>query len=188
MLAASFNWIAWCLIIAYFICNLLYSGGLKKLPIVDVAILVSGFVIRVLYGAAITDIEISKWMYLTVISMSFYMGLGKRRNEMLQNYEENTRDVLKYYGYGFLDKNMYVSLTLAITFYALWSVDPITTERIGSKNMIWTVPILILICLKYSMAVEGTLDGDPVEVVLKDRILLLMMTVLCLIILWLIYF
>ena len=54
---------------------------LKDIPIVDIAILVSGFFLRVLFGSAITGIKISTWLFLTVIAISFYLGLGKRRNE-----------------------------------------------------------------------------------------------------------
>ena len=75
--------IAIMLLLLYLAINVAYSFGLKKKPIVDIVILVAGFLIRVLYGAVITDIELSNWLYLTVISGAFYMGLGKRRNEMI---------------------------------------------------------------------------------------------------------
>ena len=70
------------LLLLYFVLNLGYSLGLKNIPIIDITILVSGFLIRVLYGAWITNIDISNWLYLTVIAASFYFALGKRRNEL----------------------------------------------------------------------------------------------------------
>lgn len=170
---ASNGLLAWASLILYLILNIAYSNGLKNYPIIDIAILASGFVIRVLYGSGITDIEISNWLYLTVISMSFYLGLGKRRNELLKQ-KNVSRKVLKYYNHNFLDKNMYICLALTITFYALWTVDPVTISRLSNDLLVWTVPIVILICMKYSLNIEGDSDGDPVEVIIKDKILMAM--------------
>lgn len=179
---ASYSIIAWVSLIAYLILNIAYSNGLKNYPIIDIAILVSGFVLRVLYGSGITDISISGWLYLTVISMSFYLGLGKRRNELIKQ-KAISRKVLKYYNHNFLDKNMYMCLALTIVFYSLWTVDPITIERISNNSLVWTVPLVILICMKYSLNIEQDSDGDPVEVVLKDKMLfalVMLFLVICL--------
>lgn len=152
-------------LLIYFILNIGYSMGLKNKAIIDIVILVSGFLLRVLYGSVITNIGISDWLYLTVIAGAFFFALGKRRNELA--LKGDTREVLKYYNKDFLDKNMYVCLALLNVFYALWSRD-----NLHSDNMIWTVPIVLVICMRYSMDVEGDSDGDPVEVLVKDKILL----------------
>ncbi|WP_347791250.1 decaprenyl-phosphate phosphoribosyltransferase [Solibacillus sp. CAU 1738] len=169
--ASGENLVSWIWLGAYLILNIAYSNGLKNFPIIDIAILVSGFVLRVLYGSAVTGIYISDWLYLTVISMSFYLGLGKRRNELAKQ-KDTSRKVLKHYNHSFLDKNMYISLALTITFYSLWTVDPVTSERLSNPYLVWTVPLVILICMKYSLNVEKESDGDPVEVILNDKILL----------------
>lgn len=184
--AADNSPLSWASLILYLILNIAYSNGLKNYPIIDVAILVSGFVLRVLYGAGITGIEISSWLYLTVIAMSFYMGLGKRRNELIKQ-KNVSRKVLKYYNQGFLDKNMYMSLALTITFYSLWTVDPITIARLSNDYLVWTVPLVILICMKYSLNIEGDSDGDPVEVIIKDKVLMTMVVFFLLITLGIIY-
>lgn len=178
--------VAWVSLILYLVLNLAYSNGLKNLPIIDVAILVSGFVFRVLYGAGITEIEISNWLYLTVIAMSFYLGLGKRRNELIKQ-KNVSRKVLKYYNQGFLDKNMYMSLALTIAFYSLWTVDPVTIARLSNDYLVWTVPLVILICMKYSLNIEGDSDGDPVEVIIKDKTLMGMVALFVFITLGIIY-
>lgn len=61
---------------------------------------------------------ISNWLYLTVVSISFYLALSKRRGE-LRRQRNTTRKVLKYYNDDFLNKNMNMCLTLAIVFYSL---------------------------------------------------------------------
>lgn len=160
------------LLILYVIVNLAYSCGLKNIPIVDITILVSGFLIRVLYGALVTEITISNWLYLMVIALSFYFALGKRRNELKHISDGKTRKVLKAYPINFLEKNMGMCLTLANVFYALWSMDGKTVSFYNNDYLIFTVPIVLLITMKYSLDIEGESDGDPVEVLLHDKVLL----------------
>lgn len=160
------------LLVLYLVLNLAYSFGLKNVPIVDVTILVAGFLIRILYGAFVTEITISNWLYLTVIALAFYFALGKRRNEIKQIGDGETRQVLKAYPVNFLDKNMGMCLTLANVFYALWSMDEKTMSFYNNDYLIFTVPIVLLITMKYSLDIEGESDGDPVEVLLHDKVLL----------------
>lgn len=170
----TFNITASLLLLVYLVINLAYSLGLKNIPILDITILVAGFLIRIIYGALVTGITISNWLYLTVIALSFYFALGKRRNEIKQNADGETRRVLKAYPINFLDKNMGMCLTLANVFYALWSMDEKTISFYNNQYLIFTVPIVLLITMKYSLNIEGNSDGDPVEVLLHDKILLLL--------------
>ena len=157
--------------LAYFAVNLGYSLGLKHVPFLDIVLLVLGFVLRVIYGAAIVGSSTSAWVYLTVFFLSFYLGLGKRRNELAKG-KDGTRKVLQYYSYEFLDKFMYLCLTLAVTFYALWSADGDIVEKYGTDKLIWTVPLVIIILMKYSADIESNSYGDPVDVVMHDKVLL----------------
>lgn len=163
--------------IIYIVLNILYSLKLKQVPIIDVAILVSGFVLRVYYGGVSSNIEISTWLYLMVMFGSFYLGFGKRRNELKQNKENNTRKVLEFYNKEFLDKNMYVSLGLAIISYSLWCVDPLTKTNITSNYLILTIPLIMMIFQKYSLIIEGDSDGDPIEVILNDKTLIFLLLI-----------
>lgn len=158
-------------LLGYFLLNIIYSKKLKNIPLLDIACLVSCFVLRVFYGATLINVEVSNWLYLTIMSFSCYLALGKRRNELQKvDNKSNTREVLKYYNKDFLDKNMYMCLALAIGFYSMWCVDTYNIERFGNQLM-FTVPIFLLICMKYSLNIEGDSFGDPVEVLLSDKVL-----------------
>ncbi|MBQ7136356.1 MAG: UbiA prenyltransferase family protein [Bacilli bacterium] len=184
VLISTNNYYSLLLLLGYLVLNILYSCGLKNIVLLDIAILVSGFLIRILYGSSVADISISNWLYLTVMSMAFYLGLGKRKKELEKN-SDVSRKVLSKYNHEFLDKNMYLCMTLTIVFYALWTIDPsIATIHSG---MVWTVPIVLLICMKYSLDVEGSSFGDPVDVVTKDKILLSMVFIYILIMTWIFY-
>jgi len=154
----------WCF--AYLIINLGYSINLKNMPIMDVAILASGFMIRIFYGAAVSGVIASSWLCLTVMSFALYMGIGKRRNELHKLGGSATRKVLKYYDTELLDKYMTIVATLGIVFYSLWA-----GMVINNRWVIWTVPLILFIIMKYEMIIQGNSYGDPVEVLFSDRIL-----------------
>ena len=160
------------LLAVYFLLNLGYSLGLKNIPLLDVTILAAGYLIRAMYGSVVTGIEMSDWLYLVIISAAFYLGLGKRRNELKKQGSEDTREVIRKYSFSFLDSNMYICMALVVVFYALWTMDAKTIEAYHGSRMVWTVPVVMLIFMKYSMTVEGNSDGDPVEVLLHDKVLL----------------
>lgn len=170
-------------LLLYLLINIAYSFGLKNKPIMDITVLALGFLLRVMFGGAVIEVEISSWLYLTILSISFYLGLGKRRNELMKYDGKETRSVLKYYSKDFLDKNMYVCMTLTIVFYALWSMS------YASNLILWSIPIVMLIAMKYSLNIENvTSEGDPVEVILKDKFILFMGIVYILYIFSVIYF
>ena len=172
----GWNIYSYIVVFLYLALNLCYSFGLKNKPIIDIIILVSGFILRLIYGSIITSIALSNWLYLTVMAASFYMGLGKRRNEILKQGDKS-REVLKRYSKSFLDKNMYVCVTLCIVFYSLWAVDSLTIFNIGHELLIWTIPLVIIILMKYSLNIEGDSYGDPIDVVLADKMLLTLILV-----------
>jgi len=164
------------LMLLYMALNIAYSLGLKNVPIVDVTILASGYVIRVLFGSLIIGVNISVWLYLFITLGAYYMGLGKRRNEISGN-ETITRAVMKFYSHNFLDKNMYMCQALCMVFYTLWSIDSVTVERFHTSAFIYTVPLVLIIFLKYSLNIETGYDGDPTSVILGDKILLVLCVV-----------
>ena len=152
----------------YIIINILYSKELKNFSIIDVVVIVCGFILRVMYGGISIDVEVSKYLYLMVIFGSFYLGFGKRRNEIIKNGDKS-RKVLSLYNKDFLDKNMYVALALAVVSYTLWCVDPTTIQRIGNDYIFWTIPLLMIILEMYSLDIESNSYGDPIEVILGDK-------------------
>ena len=153
------------IILIYLIINYMYTKKLKNIPILDITILALGFLLRVMYGSAINTIPVSEWMYLTILTFSFYLGLGKRRNEIVKvNNENETRNVLKFYTYQFLDKNMHMCLATTLVFYSLWTVS-------SGKYLVITIPLVIIICMKYSLIIEGDSYGDPVDVFVYGNVI-----------------
>lgn len=154
----------------YLVINIMYSLSLKNVPILDILLLASGFVIRVLYGGFISNIRVSNWLFLTIFSLALFMIFGKRRNEIEFN-KKNVRNVLKYYNKDFLDKNMYMFLATSLVFYALWCFNG--GLYIDDNNLIWSIPLMYFIVIRYSLDVERKESlGDPVDILINDKILI----------------
>ena len=164
-LIAGFDIKLFAVLIGYLLLNIAYSFKVKNMVLIDVLCIVLGFVARLYYGSLIVSIEISKYLYLTVMFASFFLGFGKRRNELI-NLNDVARPSLKNYNKNFLDKNMYVSLALTVTFYSLWAIS-----QDGILFLV-SVPVLSMIFFKYSLTIEGESFGDPVDVVFSDKALL----------------
>lgn len=182
----SLNGSMWLLL--YLVINIGYSIGLKNIPLLDVLIIAAGFLIRLLYGAAVTGIAISNWLYLTVLTFSLYLALGKRRGEKMRG--GSTRVVLREYPAAFLDKAMSLCLTLTNGFYALWCVDKghmVQSGFLQGNPYILTFPIVLIITFRYCMDLEKGTDGDPVEVVMSDKILLGLLLLFAFVMLALLY-
>lgn len=154
----------------YMAMNFVYSFGGKNIPVLDLLILALGFPLRVLFGGYITRIEISSWLFLTVLCVSLYLGLGKRRGE-LKRIEQSgktktlTRPVLEKYNMTYLTGEMYLYLGLGLVFYSMWALEK-------AQQLVYTVPLVIAIAMRYNLLVATSSDGDPVETILSDMGLL----------------
>lgn len=151
-------------LISYFVINICYSFGLKNVAILDIIILSAGFILRVYYGASLLNIEVSNWLFLTILNASLFLGFGKRKKEFKQNKE--SRKVLQEYSEEFLDKFQYLSLALMLVFYSLW----VTNQNI--KYLFLTIPLIMIIFMKYSLVIEKSNEGDPTTILYQDKILL----------------
>lgn len=172
----------------YFGVNVAYSlFSLKDVALLDVALLAAGFWLRLAMGSAVSGIVTSDWLNLVVIAGAFFLGFGKRRGEMMNVKPGETRKVLQSYSMEFLDKAMYVCLTLALAFFALWCKEKGASEHGLSYTIL--VPFLLLICFRYCIRLErGKSDGDPTNVILSDKVLLGLTAAMGLVLLLLLYF
>jgi len=149
------------LLLIYIIINILYSCYFKNIVIIDVLLLALGFVLRIYYGASLILIKVSDWLFLTVMSGALFLGLGKRKKELINN--SCVRGSLKGYNKDFLDKFQYTSLTLTLLFYSLWAREQTNT------GMIYTILMVIVIFMRYCLIIEENDEGDPATVFYSDK-------------------
>ncbi len=156
-------------VLVYVLLNIAYTFGLKNVVILDVMIIAGGFVLRIITGAVAIEVPLSNWIILTAISISLFLGFGKRRHELIY-VGENHRKVLQDYSVQFLDYMMIISVTMTVMSYSLYCMDDRVTARLGTDKLILTVPLVIYGLFRYMYLIykkdEG---GDPAELVAKDK-------------------
>jgi 4-hydroxybenzoate polyprenyltransferase len=167
LLSPGFFYIA----LLYFITNLAYSNWLKHIPLIDVLILASGFVLRVAAGVTLIRVErFSPWLYVVTTLFALYLGFGKRRAELtlLGNEAYSHRKVLEGYTIPFLDQLITIVSGTTIVSYSLYTFSAPNLPQ--NHSMMLTIPFVLYGIFRYlyliSIKKEG---GAPEEIALKDR-------------------
>src|SRR5690349_4105739 len=90
----------------YLLLMVLYTARLKHVVLIDVFIIASGFVLRILAGAVVIPVAISPWLYCVACFLSLFLALSKRRHELilLQEQASTHRQILKEYSIPMLDQ------------------------------------------------------------------------------------
>jgi len=158
-------------IAVYFTINLLYSRWLKHVPILDVLIISSGFVLRVAAGVALITVErFSPWLYMITVLFSLYIGLGKRRAEMslLAQGASGHRKVFEGYTIPLLDQYITIVSGTTIVAYSLYTFSAPNLPE--NHSMMLTIPFMAYIIFRYLYIIHVSHHaGAPEEVLLSDR-------------------
>jgi 4-hydroxybenzoate polyprenyltransferase len=157
--------------VLYVTTNLLYSKTLKHVPLLDVLLLSSFYVMRVGAGVTLINVErFSPWLYLFTTFIALYLGIGKRRAELVavQNTNQQSRRVLAGYTLPFLDQLTIIVSTLTIITYSLYTFS---AENLPDNYvMMLTIPLLIYGIFRYLYLVQVENSGEsPTEVFYTDR-------------------
>ena len=160
-------------LLSYLVLQILYSVGLKKIVILDVFIIASGFMLRVLGGAEVINVMISHWIILCTMFLSLFLALAKRRGEIMlfqQHEGASGRTVLQHYDVNFLDSAMVVTSSGMAISYALYTVAERTVNAFGSDNLIFTTIFVLFGIFRYLFLVMRMNMGEnSVAIILKDR-------------------
>lgn len=162
---------AWVMI--YFMINILYSLGLKDVIIVDVVMIVGGFIIRVFYGTLVADVTISDWLIVMIGCLVTFTTIGKRVNEKRRMKRNGImiRKVLENVSEESLSVCLYLSLILLNIVFVIWITDIIP---LCETNPLWTIPIMILFSYKCFVIIQNNqTDHDPLPLFVRDMIWIL---------------
>ena len=173
-------------VLTYLALNLAYSLYLKTVVLVELLVVSTNFVLRVLAGCFAISVAPSNWILVVTFFLSLLLVVVKRKSEMhlLQAEAFNHRVVLKQYTLGFLNGLVYLAATVTITAYLLYSMDPQVTSALNTQRLIYStffvvIGILRLILISETSGHGG--EGDPTVLLFRDRFI--QITIIC----WIIY-
>lgn len=150
-------------LIIYLFLTFLYSIYLKNYVIIDIFIVAFGFLVRIKAGGEAFNVEVTKWLFLTVFIVALFLATGKRLGEMISQGENAFKHRISLSGYSisFLEGILLFTASSALVTYALYVIE-------NRGGMIYTVLVAAFGLIRYIYVVkEG--KGDPTDVLLKDR-------------------
>lgn len=164
---------------AYFVINIFYSWHLKHVVILDVFLISSGFMLRILAGTVGLGIAPSAWLLLCGLMVTLFLGFAKRRAELLMLEATDgannglTRRVLDDYSPEMLEQFIAVTAACTIIAYGLYTVSPKTVAIHGSDDLIVTLPFVVYGIFRYLFLLHRRSKGnDTAKDLVQDRHLL----------------
>ncbi len=162
-------------IASYFGLQMLYQYVLKQRVILDVFAIAGGFVLRAVAGAEAISVVISPWLLICTLLLALFLGLAKRRGEILLLEEDAAghRTTLRKYSVEMLDQLIPVVAASTLMSYCLYTISDRTVAQIGSTQLMYTIPFVIygLFRYVYLMHRQGQ-GGAPDRTLLTDKPLL----------------
>jgi len=157
-------------VLAYLLLNFFYSLYFKKIVLVDIFSIAGGFMLRVLAGAYVINVEVSSWLILTTLFISLFLGIIKRRSELaVQSGNVNTRKVLQNYSVTFLDQISAITAAGVIICYSLYSVSAKVLSNFHSGYFVYTTIFVIYGIFRYLFLAHFSNKGeDAAEIIFKD--------------------
>lgn len=154
-------------VLLYALLQCAYSGGLKHLPYIDVAVIAAGFVLRAVAGAAAMNVRISPWLLGCAFALSLFLALCKRRHERI--VAVSSRTVLRSYHPVALDALIVLSAVGTLAIYAWYTLSPDTVARFGTRHLSATIPAVAMGIGRYLSLTWTAADvGRPERVLLTD--------------------
>lgn len=164
---------------AYFVINIFYSWHLKHVVILDVFLISSGFMLRILAGTVGLGIAPSAWLLLCGLMVTLFLGFAKRRAELLMLEATEgannglTRRVLDDYSPEMLEQFIAVTAACTIIAYGLYTVSPKTVAIHSSDDLIYTLPFVVYGIFRYLFLLHRRAKGnDTAKDLVQDRHLL----------------
>jgi decaprenyl-phosphate phosphoribosyltransferase len=152
-----------------------YSLGLKREPVVELAMVAAGFILRAVGGAVAANVELSRWFLIVAGGGSLLVVAGKRLGEVMSLGTGNgeSRSVLRRYSPSFLRQVGTISAAVTVTAYCLWAFE---NGSASGASAIWfelSIIAFVISILRYVLIADRGDAGAPEDVLLSDRVVLL---------------
>jgi 4-hydroxybenzoate polyprenyltransferase len=174
--ALTLDRVFFAILLSYLIINFAYTIKIKKMVILDIMCISSGFVLRVLAGTELAEVTPSDWLILCTIMLSLFLGFSKRRHELAVTGAKavSHRKVLGEYSLSFLDQMIAVATACTVMSYALYTVSPQTVYRFGTRNLVFSIPFVIYGIYRYLYLIhQKNMGGNPTRELVRDLPLLI---------------
>jgi 4-hydroxybenzoate polyprenyltransferase len=160
----------------YLALQVAYTFWVKDAVILDVMSIATGFVIRAVAGGVLIAVPVSPWLIICTFLLALFLGFCKRRHELvlLDDRATDHRTSLREYSPYFLDQMISVVTASTVVAYAIYTASPEVREKLGTDQLYLTIPFVLYGIFRYLYLVhQKELGGNPTQLLLRDRPLLL---------------
>ena len=156
--------------------SLAYSIRLKREPVMELAVVASGFVLRAVGGGVVAHVHLSNWFLVFTSFAALFVVTGKRSAEYarLGDARGAHRSVLDDYTETFLRSTLTIAATVTVASYCLWAFERTGLLAHAGHHVVWielTVIPLVLAVLHIFRLLDSGQGGEPEELALRDHIL-----------------
>lgn len=180
---------SWFILALYFTVNVLYSFYLKHLAIVDLILVASGFVFRIIVGSLIASVQLSYWLLLMTFLFSLFIVIAKRRDDFTTT--DSTpyllRKVNKYYNISFLNTAITIVSTLMMVCYVMYTFNSNYFEGRNYFALISSVLVIVGLLRYFQAIFVEEKGGSPTDFAFKDRFIQVVLLLWLAIFVYLIY-
>lgn len=158
------------LCLVYLLMQVAYTLSFKHMVILDVFTIAIGFVLRAVSGAVAIHVAISPWLYIVTLLGALFLGLAKRRHELilLSDDAAHHRKILQEYSPAMLDQMISIVTAATIMAYSLYTFTSPSLPK--NHGMMLTIPLVIYGIFRYLYLIhKKDAGGSPEEVLLRDR-------------------
>lgn len=159
----------------YLLLNLAYSFWLKRVPVLDLLVIASGFTLRVMAGSAATGVTVSHWLYTMSFLLSLGIALGKRYDDLLligKGASGAIRSTVAVYDIQLVRISLTVCFAVIFIAYTIYTCSEELTARLHSRMIFLTaIPALGAVTRYLYVALRLGKSGDPVSLLLRDHLL-----------------
>ncbi len=178
VIAALLGWQLLAVMAIYEAVQLWYCLGMKNEPVIELTSVASGFLLRAIAGGVATQVQLSQWFLIAAGFGSLFMAAGKRYAEIRLSRDTGVaiRPVLERYTPSYLRFVWTMSAGVMVTTYALWAFTMRAAAANDASNELSVISIVpfVVALLRYSVDVDNGSAGEPEEIVLHDRMLMVL--------------
>ncbi|HEX8972068.1 decaprenyl-phosphate phosphoribosyltransferase [Oryzihumus sp.] len=164
-------------LLTYEVVQVTYCLGLKDQPVLELVSVASGFLLRAVAGGVAVAVPLSPWFLVTAGFGSLFMAAGKRYAEaqLVGRTGLAVRPVLRHYTLTYLRFVWTLAAGVLVTTYSLWafSVHDLSDREQSTWNVVSIIPFVTAV-LRYAVNVDSGEAGEPEQIALHDRVLLLL--------------
>ena len=174
----------------YIILNIGYSFKFKRIALLDVNIIATGFVLRLFVGSFVTGTPLSMWIVMMTFLLALFLALAKRRDDIQLQHRtgKKMRKSIDGYNLPLVDGTMMIMASIVIVTYILYTVSQKIIEQFQSEYLYLTALFVIFGLMRYlQLSLVEKHSGSPTEIVLKDKTTIVNILLWILSFIWFIY-